>query len=134
MSEAKQKVEIGDSEKRSAQAIEEGGNTIDERKLLRKLDLILLPGVSILLLLSFLDRSNGNLSPFFLSLSSAHFLPVGNARIEGLAADTNMSAWSFRCSQLSLARPLPQFEPSRKSVPHHIIHLLYRPQHARYPM
>ena len=33
--------------------------SIDEKKLLRKLDLRLLPAVSILYLLSFLDRSNG---------------------------------------------------------------------------
>jgi hypothetical protein len=33
--------------------------TINEKKLLRKLDLRLLPAVSILYLLSFLDRSNG---------------------------------------------------------------------------
>jgi len=32
---------------------------IDEKKLLRRLDLRLLPAVSVLYLLSFLDRSNG---------------------------------------------------------------------------
>ncbi|KAJ9137506.1 MFS transporter [Pleurostoma richardsiae] len=48
--------------------------TINERALLRKLDLKLLPAVGILYLLSFLDRSN-----------------VGNARIEGLAADLDMT-------------------------------------------
>ncbi|USP81743.1 uncharacterized protein yc1106_09017 [Curvularia clavata] len=47
---------------------------VNEKKLLRKLDLRLLPGVSILYLLSFLDRSN-----------------VANARIEGLAADLHMT-------------------------------------------
>jgi hypothetical protein len=36
---------------------------IDEKKLLRRLDLRLLPAVSILYLLSFLDRSNGMLDP-----------------------------------------------------------------------
>lgn len=36
---------------------------IDERKPLRKLDLNILPGVILLFLLSFLDLSNGNLSP-----------------------------------------------------------------------
>jgi hypothetical protein len=35
--------------------------TINETRLLRKLDLRLLPAVSILYLLSFLDRSNGML-------------------------------------------------------------------------
>jgi len=35
------------------------GGAIDEKKLMRKLDLRLLPAVSILYLLSFLDRSNG---------------------------------------------------------------------------
>lgn len=35
--------------------------SINEKKLLRKLDLRLLPAVSVLYLLSFLDRSNGTL-------------------------------------------------------------------------
>lgn len=34
-------------------------STVNEKSLLRKLDLRLLPAVSILYLLSFLDRSNG---------------------------------------------------------------------------
>ena len=88
MSEEKEKVEIDDPE-RPVQATLEFGDAIDERKLLRKLDLILLPGVSILFLLSLLDRSNGGFPSFFLSLLSAHFLSVGNARIEGLATDTS---------------------------------------------
>ena len=47
-------------------ATEESGEEIDERKLLRKIDLHLLPMLTLLFLLSFLDRSNGNrlLSPF----------------------------------------------------------------------
>ncbi|KAL1603886.1 hypothetical protein SLS60_005478 [Paraconiothyrium brasiliense] len=47
---------------------------VNERRLLRKLDLRLLPAVSILYLLSFLDRSN-----------------VANARIEGLLNDLKQS-------------------------------------------
>ena len=43
----------------------EGVGVIDERKLLRKIDLHLLPGLALLLLLSALDQSNGeNLSRF----------------------------------------------------------------------
>ena len=49
-------------------------STINEKSLLRKLDIRLLPAVGILYLLSFLDRSN-----------------VGNAKIEGLAADLDMT-------------------------------------------
>ncbi|KAI8953084.1 major facilitator superfamily domain-containing protein [Xylaria longipes] len=49
------------------------GLVINEKSLLRKIDAHLLPAVSILYLLSFLDRSN-----------------VGNARIEGLLGDLNM--------------------------------------------
>ncbi|KAK3402682.1 major facilitator superfamily domain-containing protein [Sordaria brevicollis] len=49
-------------------------NTVNEKSLLRKLDIRLLPAVGILYLLSFLDRSN-----------------VGNARIEGLADDLGMT-------------------------------------------
>ncbi|KAH8642196.1 hypothetical protein IG631_05138 [Alternaria alternata] len=37
--------------------------TINEKKLLRTLDLRLLPAVSVLYLLSFLDRSNGATRP-----------------------------------------------------------------------
>ena len=47
---------------------------INEKKLLRKLDLHLLPGVCVLYLLSFLDRSN-----------------VANARLEGLTTDLHMT-------------------------------------------
>ncbi|KAH8174892.1 major facilitator superfamily protein [Sarocladium implicatum] len=47
---------------------------VNEKSLLRKIDRHLLPGVGILYLLSFLDRSN-----------------VGNARIEGLTDDLNMT-------------------------------------------
>ncbi|KAK3498965.1 major facilitator superfamily domain-containing protein [Neurospora hispaniola] len=49
-------------------------NSVNEKSLLRKLDIRLLPAVGILYLLSFLDRSN-----------------VGNARIEGLASDLGMT-------------------------------------------
>ncbi|KAF2118298.1 MFS transporter [Lophiotrema nucula] len=48
--------------------------SVNEKKLLRKLDTRLLPAVSILYLLSFLDRSN-----------------VANARLEGLTTDLKMT-------------------------------------------
>jgi len=47
---------------------------LDEKRLLRKLDYHLLPGVAILYLLSFLDRSN-----------------VANARLDGLATDLHFT-------------------------------------------
>ncbi|KAH8163144.1 hypothetical protein CIB48_g5104 [Xylaria polymorpha] len=53
---------------------EAAGPVINEKSLLRKIDAHLLPAVGILYLLSFLDRSN-----------------VGNARIEGLLVDLNMT-------------------------------------------
>ncbi|RBA15779.1 hypothetical protein FPRO05_12386 [Fusarium proliferatum] len=52
----------------------DSSSQINEKALLRKLDLKLLPAVGILYLLSFLDRSN-----------------VGNARIEGMIDDLHMS-------------------------------------------
>ncbi|KAG4261248.1 hypothetical protein FPRO04_08238 [Fusarium proliferatum] len=52
----------------------DSNSQINEKALLRKLDLKLLPAVGILYLLSFLDRSN-----------------VGNARIEGMIDDLHMS-------------------------------------------
>jgi hypothetical protein len=39
---------------------EESGDAIDEKQLLRKIDWHLIPGLGLLLMLSFLDRSNGN--------------------------------------------------------------------------
>ena len=60
MSEEKEQTEA--CETSDIQAKGEGGSTIDEKKLLRKLDLNLIPGVTLLFLLSFLDRSNGELS------------------------------------------------------------------------
>lgn len=54
---------VGDEYARSASSsvgdAEVASAGIDEKKLLRKLDARLLPGVVVLYLLSFLDRSNG---------------------------------------------------------------------------
>ena len=46
------------------QATEEGDDVIDEKKLLRKIDWHLIPGLTVLFLLS-LDRSNGSPSLSF---------------------------------------------------------------------
>ncbi|KAI0731136.1 MFS nicotinic acid transporter-like protein Tna1 [Earliella scabrosa] len=56
-------------------------NIITEGKLLRKLDAHLLPGLVLLYLLSFLDRSN-----------------VANARLEGLATDLNITGNQYLTS------------------------------------
>ena len=40
--------------------VSESGDVIDEKKLLRKIDMHLIPGLFALLLLSSMDRSNGN--------------------------------------------------------------------------
>lgn len=53
--------------------LEDAAN-VDDKALMRKIDLRLLPGVTLLYLMSFLDRSK-----------------VANARIEGLTEDTGMS-------------------------------------------
>jgi hypothetical protein len=47
---------------------------LDEKKILRKMDMRLIPMLALLYLLSFLDRGN-----------------IGNARIEGLVEDLNMT-------------------------------------------
>lgn len=49
-------------------------HAIDEQKLVHKVDWRIVPGIVLLYLLSFLDRSN-----------------VANAKIEGLAQDLNIS-------------------------------------------
>lgn len=71
----------------------ESGDGIDEKKLLRKIDLHLLPWVTVLFLLSFLDRTNGKPFPPSAHLPPAHLPSVGNARIEGLATDLHMSTF-----------------------------------------
>jgi len=95
MSEEKERVKVDKTS--LTQVKEEGCDAVNEKKLLRKLDLNLLPGVTFLFLLSFMDRSNSNLSPSFLRSPFPHYLSVGNARIEGLAADTHMSARLPQC-------------------------------------
>ena len=70
----------------SADKLEGSGNTsltsnidysgVNEKSLVRKIDWRIIPGVVLLYLLSFLDRSN-----------------VANAKVEGLAQDTHMSTY-----------------------------------------
>ena len=66
---------------------------VDEKALLRKLDLRLLPALTLLYLLSFLDRSNGDLpvSPGVAILKLLTGMVVANARLEGLTTDLHMS-------------------------------------------
>jgi hypothetical protein len=71
----------------------ENGETFDrkrEKQLLRKLDFHLLPVLTLLYLLSFLDRSNGSLF-YPLTLSALLTKIVGNARLEGLTTDLHIS-------------------------------------------
>lgn len=60
-----------------------GFDHIDEKKVLRKMDLHLLPMVTLLYLLSFLDRGN-----------------IGNANIEGLTASLHMTGpqYNWTCA------------------------------------
>ncbi|CEJ90277.1 Putative MFS general substrate transporter [[Torrubiella] hemipterigena] len=71
MSDETKEVSSGGVSEQAGSVVDDG---INEKALLRKLDARLLPAVGILYLLSFLDRSN-----------------VGNARIEGLITDINIT-------------------------------------------
>lgn len=78
-----------DIEKPSATAIENGTDTSlhsreRENKLLRKMDIRLIPMLALLYLLAFLDRGN-----------------IGNAKIEGMLTDLHMTG-----HQYSLARTI----------------------------
>lgn len=53
----------------SSEAVAEANSKINERALLRKLDLRLLPPLTLLYLMSFLDRSNG--------MSMTRHVPLG---------------------------------------------------------
>jgi len=61
MSEEKEQAKTGPTS--PIQTTEGCRDVINEKKLLRKLDLNLLPGVTFLFLLSFMDRNNGMPSP-----------------------------------------------------------------------
>lgn len=77
MAEEKERTKFEETASDHATTIE-SGSSINERKLLRKLDWHLIPGPTLLLLLSFMDRGN-----------------AGNARIEGLTADLHMTGEQF---------------------------------------
>jgi hypothetical protein len=66
---------------------------VDEKKVLRKMDIRLIPMLALLYLLSFLDRGN-----------------IGNAKIEGLAEDLNLTGaqynWCCTCWLLCSSRHL----------------------------
>ncbi|KAI8935513.1 hypothetical protein NX059_008084 [Plenodomus lindquistii] len=72
---ATEKNDLAAASNTSESDVEVVPGTVNEKKLLRMLDLRLLPAVSILYLLSFLDRSN-----------------IANARLEGLTTDLGMTA------------------------------------------
>ncbi|KAM0807776.1 hypothetical protein AB5N19_08116 [Seiridium cardinale] len=80
---------------------------LDEKKILRKMDLRLIPMLAALYLLSFLDRGN-----------------IGNAKIEGLQEDLNMTAdqynwcltvffFSYAAFEVPSNLLLKKFRPSR---------------------
>lgn len=56
---------------------------IDERKLLRKMDLRLMPMLTLLYLFSFLDRGN-----------------IGNARIEGMEEDLHLGGTQYNWARM----------------------------------
>lgn len=62
----------------AASFVEEDFSDIDEKKLLRKMDLHLIPILALLYLISFIDRGN-----------------VGNARIEGITVSLNLTEEQF---------------------------------------
>lgn len=69
----------------------DSGPPVNEKALLRKLDLRLLPAVGVLYLLSFLDRSNGMFCLYLKRFHANVLFLVGNARIEGMVDDLHMS-------------------------------------------
>lgn len=68
-------------------------NSIAEKKLVRKCDIHVLPAISLLFILTFLDRIN-----------------IGNARIQGLEKDLNMKGHDFNIALLVFFIPYIIFE------------------------
>ncbi|EFE36463.1 uncharacterized protein ARB_03984 [Trichophyton benhamiae CBS 112371] len=67
-----------DSELRSTSSSEPDFSDINEKKVIRKMDMRLIPALALLYLLSFLDRGN-----------------IGNAKIEGLDVDLGLKGGQF---------------------------------------
>ena len=62
---------------------------VDAKKVLRQLDIRIIPVLAVLYLMSFLDRAN-----------------IGNARIEGMTEDLNIDSQQFNlCCKYCLAGP-----------------------------
>ena len=70
---------------------------LDEKKILRKMDLRLIPMLALLYLLSFLDRGN-----------------IGNAKIEGLTEDLNMTGAQY--NWYALRDPIAVFFHDRLTI------------------
>jgi hypothetical protein len=70
MPEEKEQVSV--EETISVPTLEAGEDAIDEKKLLRKIDWRLIPALTFLFYLSFLDRSNSIPSPFLDFLMLTH--------------------------------------------------------------
>jgi hypothetical protein len=70
-----------DLEMTEENASQEPFTQLDEKKILRKMDLRLLPILTVLYLMSFLDRGN-----------------IGNAKIEGLSVDLHLSGMGGQAS------------------------------------
>lgn len=80
------------SQQDSSETIE-SSNSIAEKNLVRKCDIHVLPAISLLFILTFLDRIN-----------------IGNARIQGLEKDLNMKGHDFNIALLVFFIPYIIFE------------------------
>ncbi|KAH9042020.1 major facilitator superfamily domain-containing protein [Lactarius pseudohatsudake] len=101
-----------DPEKRSDNSIRSGyddkADTLQDRKLLRKVDLRLLPILTLLYLLSFLDRSN-----------------IGNAKIDGLTTDLHVSPPAYNTALALYFVAYVTFEvPSNSVVTQQLGHII----------
>jgi len=97
MSDKEQKEYAGFAEKvESLEDQSSGAGTVDpivEKKLLRKIDLHLLPPLFVLFLMAFLDRTN-----------------IGNAKIQGLTVDLNMEKTDYNIALFVFFIPYIIFE------------------------
>jgi hypothetical protein len=101
MTDRKDAASVGD-EKLETTINDTAGTTIDpvaEKKLLRKCDLHVLPPLTVLFLMAFLDRTN-----------------IGNAKIQGLTEDLHMEAQDYNVALFVFFIPYILFE-----VPSNII-------------
>jgi hypothetical protein len=100
-----------------------------EKRLLRKLDWHIVPILWLIFMLAFLDRTNVCLAPGGSNVMSSadSILQIGNARIQGMTEDLNMTGNDYNIALLSFFVTYILFEVPSNIVSHAPINIINLP-------